>query len=121
MRKSLFGYLFFTSMMTMAGVMFVGSVLADDKPVTGAEVKIAILNYKFDPEVLTVAAGTTVTWVNQDETVHSVVSSDKRFTGSGGLDKGDDYSYTFTTPGSYEYFCSLHPFMKGQIVVTAKQ
>lgn len=110
-------------MLIAAAISLIGmsGVRGGEPPAASAVAKVAILNYKFDPEVLTIPAGTTVTWVNQDETVHSVVSSDKRFTGSGGLDKGDDYSYTFGTPGSYEYFCSLHPFMKGKIVVTAKQ
>ena len=85
-----------------------------------ASAQVNILNYKFDPETLTVRVGTTVTWVNHDEVPHSVMSSDKRFTSSGGLDTNESYSYTFTQPGTYAYYCSLHPFMTGKIVVTAK-
>lgn len=102
----------------IAGMIFAGSVMADDQVVVSTEVKVGILNYKFDPEVVTVPAGTTVTWINHDEVPHTVVSSDKRFAGSGGLDTDDHYSYVFTKPGTYEYFCTLHPFMKGKIVVT---
>ena len=107
-------------MMMAAAISLIGmsGVRGSEPPAAAAEVKIAIMNYKFDPETVTVPAGTKVTWVNHDDVPHSVVSSDKRFPGSGGLDKGDDYSYVFTSPGSYEYFCSLHPFMKGKIVVT---
>lgn len=95
-----------------------GTVRAGDTPAADTAQQVAIYNYKFSPEVLTVPAGTKVTWTNKDEVPHTVVSSDKRFPQSGGLDTGDHYSYTFTTPGSYEYFCTLHPFMKGKVVVT---
>ncbi len=114
-RKSFSTYIMLAA---MTGMIFMGSVQADDKAAPSAEVKVAILNYKFDPEVVTVSVGTTVTWINHDEVPHTVVSSDKRFTGSGGLDTDDHYSYVFTKPGTYEYFCTLHPFMKGKIVVT---
>ena len=97
-----------------------GTVHAGDAPAADAAQQIAIYNYKFSPEVLTIKAGTTVTWTNKDEVPHTVASSDKRFTSSSGLDTGEQYSYTFTTAGSYEYFCTLHPFMKGKVVVTDK-
>ncbi len=96
---------------------------AQDTPAAStapATVQVSIFNYKFDPATLTVPAGTTVTWTNKDEIPHTVMSSDKGFKGSGGLDTGDSYSYTFDKPGSYEYYCTLHPFMKGKVVVTAK-
>lgn len=101
------------------GFMTVGRVSAGEPAGAAPAAEVAIYNYKFGPDTLTIPAGTTVTWVNKDEVPHTVMSSDKRFTGSGALDTGDKYSYTFTTPGSYEYFCTLHPFMKGKIVVTA--
>ena len=104
----------------VGGALLTDAVKAGDPPAPAAAQQVSIYNYKFDPEVLTVPAGTTVVWTNKDEVPHSVVSSDKRFTQSGGLDTGDHYSYTFTDAGSYEYFCSLHPFMKGKIVVTGK-
>lgn len=108
-------------LVAVGGALITGVVRAGDAPApaTAAE-QVTIYNYKFAPEVLTVPAGTTVTWTNKDDIPHSVVSSDKRFTQSGGLDTGDTYSYTFKDAGTYEYFCSLHPFMKGKIVVTAK-
>ncbi|HEU5399234.1 MAG TPA: cupredoxin family copper-binding protein [Gammaproteobacteria bacterium] len=103
----------------VAAAMITGVVRAGEPPVAAASQEVAIFNYKFAPDALTIPAGTTVTWVNKDEVPHTVMSTDKRFQGSGALDTGDKYSYTFTTPGSYEYFCTLHPFMKGKIVVTA--
>jgi amicyanin len=97
----------------------VGPVRADEggKPAT---VQVNIFNYKFDPETVTVPVGTTVTWTNKDEVPHTVASSDKGFKGSAGLDTGDSYSYTFDKPGTYKYYCTLHPFMTGVIVVTPK-
>lgn len=79
--------------------------------------EISIGNFSFHPAVLTVKAGTKVTWTNHDNTPHTVTSSDKRFTSSGGLDTGDQYSFVFGNPGTYEYFCSLHPMMVGKVIV----
>ena len=106
------------SIMMLAAAVAIGSVKVAESAAPMAGPQIGILNYKFDPDTLTVPAGTTVTWVNHDEVPHTIASSDKRFTSSGALDTGDKYSYTFTTPGSYAYFCTLHPFMTGKIVVT---
>ena len=89
------------------------------EPPAPAAVQVNIFNYKFDPATVTVPVGTTVTWTNKDEIPHTVASSDKSFPGSSGLDTGDSYSYTFTKPGSYAYFCTLHPFMTGKVVVQA--
>ena len=78
---------------------------------------VSISNFSFQPPVLTVKVGTRVTWTNHDTTPHTVTSSDKRFTSSGGLDTGDQYSVVFDKPGVYEYFCSLHPMMTGRVIV----
>jgi plastocyanin len=83
---------------------------------TGA-MTVKIDNFAFAPEQLTVKAGTTVTWVNDDDIPHTVVASDKAFR-SKALDTDDKFSFTFTTPGSYEYFCSLHPHMKAMVTVS---
>jgi plastocyanin len=71
----------------------------------------------FEPGQLTVKAGTTVTWVNDDDIPHIVVATGKTFR-SKALDTNDKFSFTFATPGSYEYFCSLHPYMKATVTVT---
>ena len=83
-----------------------------------APVPISIDNFTFNPQKLTVKAGTTVTWTNKDDIPHAIATASKQFR-SKTLDTDDAYSFTFTTPGSYEYFCSLHPHMTGTIVVEA--
>jgi len=70
----------------------------------------------FGPATLTVHVGTTVTWVNHDSDLHTVTSTQGLFA-SPGLDSGDNFSYRFTAPGTYPYFCALHPHMKGTIIV----
>jgi amicyanin len=83
-----------------------------------ADAAVKIDNFTFDPPRLIVKAGTTVTWHNDDDIPHTVVASGKAFR-SKTLDTDDKYAFTFTTPGTYEYFCSLHPHMTGSIVVEA--
>ena len=82
------------------------------------ETIVKIDNFTFDPPRLTVKAGTTVTWYNEDDIPHTVAASGKQFR-SKTLDTDGKLSFTFTTSGSYEYFCSLHPHMTGVIVVEA--
>ncbi|HEX6042861.1 MAG TPA: cupredoxin family copper-binding protein [Pyrinomonadaceae bacterium] len=78
--------------------------------------QIVIKNFAFAPATLTVKAGTKVTWVNRDDDPHTVDQTDKLFK-SGTMDTDGQYSYTFTSPGTFKYFCALHPRMVGQIVV----
>ena len=78
--------------------------------------EIRIDNFAYSPPSLVVAPGTTVTWKNEDSDVHTVVEKDRKFK-SAALDIDDTFSQTFTAPGEYEYFCSLHPRMTGKIVV----
>jgi len=79
-----------------------------------AEVKID--NFSFSPATLTVAAGTTVTWVNHDDIPHNIVSADKAFK-SKVMDTDEKFSFTFTKAGEYPYFCGIHPKMTGKVVV----
>ena len=81
-------------------------------------VPVTIDNFVFEPARLTVKAGATVTWTNRDDIPHTVASKDRLFK-SKALDTDDTYSFTFTTPGEYSYFCSLHPHMTATIVVEA--
>ena len=81
---------------------------------TTAEVKID--NFTLAPATLTVTVGTTVTWTNQDDIPHTVVSRDKVFK-SKVLDTDERFSHTFTKAGTYPYFCSIHPKMAGRVVV----
>ena len=86
-------------------------------PADAAEVKVGIDNFTFNPKVVTVKAGDTVVWTNRDDIPHTVADPGKFK--SKALDTGDTYSFTFTTPGSFDYFCSLHPHMTGRLVVEA--
>ena len=95
-----------------AGFAVMATVLAATPQ--NAEVKID--NFTFAPQSLTIKAGTTVTWINEDDIPHTVAATAKAFK-SKVLDTDDKFSFTFTTAGSYEYFCSLHPHMTGTIVV----
>ncbi len=78
--------------------------------------QITIDNFSFGPQTLTVTAGTKVTWLNRDDAPHKVVGTHKEFSSSV-LDTGDSFSFTFAKPGTYDYFCSLHPHMTGKVVV----
>jgi len=80
------------------------------------EAQVKIDNFTFNPPALKVKAGTVVTWTNEDDIPHSVVAASRAFK-SRALDTDEKYSFAFTTPGSYEYFCSLHPHMKATIIV----
>jgi plastocyanin len=87
---------------------------SDEHSAASAEVKID--NFSFGPQEITVAVGTTVTWTNRDDIPHTVVSTDGVFK-SKVRDTDEKFSYTFTKPGTYAYFCSVHPKMTGKVVV----
>ncbi|MGB7847297.1 MAG: cupredoxin family copper-binding protein [Candidatus Acidiferrum sp.] len=82
-----------------------------------ATTEVKIDNFTFAPVTLTVGAGTTVKWTNRDDIPHTVVSEDKSTFKSKALDTDDSFSYTFTKPGTYTYFCSIHPKMTAKVVV----
>jgi plastocyanin len=79
-------------------------------------VAVGIKEFTFEPATLTVPVGTTVTWTNHDEEPHTVTSATGAFR-SAGLSNEDTFSQTFTHPGTYQYFCALHPHMKATVVV----
>jgi plastocyanin len=91
-----------------------GGAGAEEKAPAGVVVKID--NFSFAPAAVTVPVGTTVTWTNRDDIPHTVVSTDDVFK-SKALDTDDRFSFVFSKPGTYSYFCSLHPKMTGQIIV----
>jgi plastocyanin len=78
---------------------------------------VAIKGFAFSPANITVKAGTTVTWTNQDQDAHTVTATGGAF-GSQALNTGAHYTFTFTKPGSYDYLCTIHPFMTATVVVT---
>lgn len=82
----------------------------------GSTTEVRIDNFNFTPSTITVPSGTQVRWTNRDDIPHTVVSEDKSFK-SKALDTDDAFSYTFSKPGTYRYFCSLHPKMTATVVV----
>lgn len=77
---------------------------------------VRIDNFTFTPAEITVPAGTAVTWINGDDIPHTVAATNNAFR-SKVLDTDQQYSFTFAKPGTYEYFCSLHPHMQGRVIV----
>jgi plastocyanin len=86
-----------------------------ETPTSGAIVKID--NFSFGPANITIPAGTTVTWTNNDDVPHVVTSDDNKMFKSKALDTDDRFSFTFSKPGTYNYYCAIHPKMTAKIVV----
>lgn len=79
---------------------------------------VSIDNFKFTPRELSVSVGDTVTWVNRDDVPHTATSKDDPASfDSKALDTDDKYSFTFTKPGTYSYYCKVHTHMTGSIIV----
>ncbi|MGH6683172.1 MAG: cupredoxin domain-containing protein [Pseudolabrys sp.] len=109
--------------MTFARILAQGAMAllvaaAISNPAGAATVEVKIDNFTFNPQQLTVKAGDTVVWTNGDDIPHTVTSKTMAFR-SKAMDTDDKFSFTFATPGSFAYFCSLHPHMTGSIVVEA--
>ena len=100
------------------GMLFNSSATVAANTPLPASTEVKIDNFSFTPVTLTVTAGTTVTWTNRDDIPHTVVSADdpKTFK-SKVMDTDEEFSFTFTKPGTYTYFCSVHPKMTGTVVV----
>jgi plastocyanin len=101
-----------------AGILVAAAISFPVISAPAPDSKVEIDNFAFSPDRITVKTGTTVTWLNADDTPHTVAASSKLFK-SKALDTEDSFSFTFTTPGVYQYFCSLHPHMAGTVVVEA--
>lgn len=78
--------------------------------------EVSIEGMAFNPSTITAKTNTTITWINKDAVDHTVTSNDGLFD-SGALVKNGSYSYTFTTAGTYNYHCSIHPNMTGKVVI----
>ncbi len=78
---------------------------------------IEIKDFAFNPQTITVKSGEKITWTNRDEEPHTVVSVEKQFKKSSALDTDQTFTITAGAPGTYTYFCSVHPKMTGTIVV----
>jgi len=100
----------------LAAVLMLVPTRATSADAKSSPTEVSVDNFTFGPDTLTVAANSTVTWINKDDVPHTIASNDGLFK-SKALDTDDKYSYTFTKPGTYSYFCSIHPKMVGKIVV----
>ena len=111
------------SKITIAALLsgFSLSALAGETKDTGSsgvgENKIEIKDFAFNPQTITVKSGEKITWINRDEEPHTVVSVGKQFKKSSALDTDQTYTIVAGAPGTYSYFCSVHPKMTGTIVV----
>jgi amicyanin len=103
----------------VVGSGLAGGVLVARAQTSPAAIAVSIDNFTFNPQKLTVKAGTTVTWTNKDDIPHGIAATGNAFRRSNAMDTDDAYSFTFTTPGTYQYFCYIHPHMTGTIVVEA--
>ena len=97
--------------------VFFALLLCLSAPAFAAEVKVDIHEYKFAPQTVTIHPGDSVTWINRDEIPHTIADKDKGYR-SAALNTGDKFTHAFTKPGTYTYFCTLHPQMTGTVVVT---
>ena len=84
--------------------------------VAASPATVTIDNFTFAPPTLTVTAGTTVTWKNEDDSPHRIGDQNGTFK-SAALDTDDTFSHTFAAPGEYPYICTIHPYMVGKILV----
>ena len=98
--------------LTLAGLPSLERALAASSPA----VEVKIDNFSFTPATLSVKAGTQITWTNGDDIPHTVVSDDQSFK-SKVLDTDEKFTFTASKPGTYTYFCSIHPKMTGKVVV----
>ena len=93
----------------LAGLALLGSAQA-------ADYEIHIDNFAFDPDEVTIVAGDSVTWVNDDDSAHAVEADEDEFD-SGNLDNGESFSFIFDTAGNYSYDCDYHSSMTGMVNV----
>ena len=99
----------------LAFCAFMAPAMVSAAPFTQG-VEVEITKFAFAPKEITVTPGTKITWINRDETPHTVTSNDKSFA-SKGLDTDDRFEHTFADEGDFGYFCTVHPFMTGVVHV----
>ena len=108
--------------LALAGVAGCGNDEAGDQETpepessSGSGDAVEIADFEFGPEEITVPAGSTITFTNQDSAAHTATADDSSFD-TEELDKGDSAEETFDEPGTYTYYCRFHVFMKGSVVV----
>jgi plastocyanin len=97
------------------GMLVVATALLPAGAAHAEDVAVHIDNFVFEPAQLTVKVGQTVTWTNRDDIPHTVACAGKFRSKT--MDTDGTFSFTFTAPGEYKYFCSLHPHMTGAVKV----
>ena len=100
--------------MTILLMLSIGLSCCTDNP---ANATVKITNFSFQPNSITIVAGTTVVWTNEDSAPHTITSDDGSFE-SGRMSRGSEFNHTFTQPGTYMYHCAIHPSMTGEIRVS---
>lgn len=105
-----------TGMNGLLGAIAAAALLGATAP-SNAAVTVHIKNFAYAPATINVKPGTAVRFVNDDGEAHTVTASDKSFD-STGIDSNESWTYTFAKAGKYAYFCALHPYMRGTVVVT---
>ncbi len=115
-RKLLFSVFVVGLPLALAAVLILHPTRAKSEETKASPTEVRVDNFTFGPDTLTVAANSTVTWVNKDDVPHVIASNDGLFK-SKALDTDDKYSYTFSKAGTYSYYCSIHPKMVGKVVV----
>ncbi|MFA5996034.1 MAG: cupredoxin family copper-binding protein [Patescibacteria group bacterium] len=119
MNKMITALLFIMGILLVSGCSLSGSNTTNTN-LTGIQAEpvatntISIQNFVFDPAMLTVKQGTTVTWINNDYATHTIKSDAFN---SSDLANGQSFSFTFNTAGTFNYSCGIHPTMLGKIVV----
>jgi plastocyanin len=106
-----------TRLALILGVALTGALLTPLALAEDGGATVTIHNYAYEPPVITIPKGGKVTWINKDDTPHTVVATDKQFR-SPAIDTGDSFSRTYNEVGTFGYVCGLHPQMKGSVVVT---
>ena len=91
--------------------------MKNDDNTSSKQNRIEIKDFAFNPQTITVKSGAKVTWINRDEEPHTIVSVEKQFKKSTALDTDQEFTITAGTPGTYNYFCSVHPKMTGIIII----
>jgi plastocyanin len=105
----------------LCGITFLNlalfAIAGETKDTAATKNQIVIKDFHFTPEKLTVKSGEKIVWINRDEEPHTVVSVEKQFKKSAALDTDEEFTITAGAPGTYTYFCSVHPKMTGTIIV----
>lgn len=107
----------FAGLSTVSCTLLAAKPAASGQSTSNGQYQVKIDNFSFGPATLTVPVGATVTWINQDDVPHNVVSTDGKGIKSPVLDTDQKFSYTFTKAGTYDYYCKIHPTMTAKVIV----